>query len=111
MQQVQGWTQRRPKGWLFPTKPSQVLYHFEKLERSHGMPTYTMHSLRHCFAAVMHALNVPDQYIMQLGGWKSDFVLKRVYRYALAEKTAEVKNKADEHFSNLLQITNQITDI
>jgi integrase len=109
-EQVEKWKKSRPNGWLFPTKPDQVLYYFEKMERSHGMPAYTMHSLRHCFAAVMHALNVPDQYIMQLGGWKSDFVLKRVYRYALAEKTAEVKNNANIHFSKMMSETSQTTN-
>lgn len=100
--QVEKWKSERPDGWLFPTTPQQVLYYFEKMERAHGMPPFTMHSLRHCFAAVMHALNVPDQYIMQLGGWKSDFVLKRVYRYALEEKTAKVKNNANIYFSKMM---------
>ena len=102
---------RRPSGWLFPMKSGSLLYYFKKMEREHGIPEYTIHSLRHCFAAVMHALNVPDQYVMQLGGWKSDNVLKRVYQYTFQEEAARVQARANVHFEKLIddKTTNQTT--
>ena len=65
------------EGWLFHTTPGQVLYRFKKLLKANKMPLYTIHSLRHCFAAIMHVQHVPDKYVMEMGGWSSDYVLKR----------------------------------
>ncbi len=63
-------------GKLFTLTPIQVLYRFKKLLATNGLPPYTIHSLRHCFAAILHAQNVPDKYVMEMGGWASGSVLK-----------------------------------
>lgn len=37
---------------------------------------------------------IPDSYIMEMGGWKSDYVMKSVYRHALDDQKAEAMKKA-----------------
>ena len=91
------------EGWLFDTTPGQVLYRFKKLLKSNKMPLYTIHSLRHCFAAIMHAQHVPDKYVMEMGGWSSDNVLKKVYQYTFEEEAAEAKKEANNYFDSLLK--------
>ena len=46
---------------------------------------FRFHDLRRYSASIMHAIGDPDQYIMERGGWKSDKVLKQVYRGTLNE--------------------------
>ena len=41
---------------------------------------FRFHDFRHYSASIMHAIGIPDQYIMARGGWKTDTVLKAVYR-------------------------------
>lgn len=40
------------------------------------MPPYTIHSLLHFFASIMHARGVPDKYVIEMGGWVSNYVMK-----------------------------------
>lgn len=90
------------EGPLFTLKPGQVLYRFKKLLRANGMPPYTIHSLRHCFAAIMHARGVPDKYIMEMGGWSSEYVMKKVYAYTFEDETRKAQKKANRYFDKTL---------
>ena len=55
------------------------------------------HDLRHYYASIAHALGVPDVYIMQQGGWKTDNVMKRVYRDALSDRIRPEAEKISGH--------------
>lgn len=94
--------EQRKTGKLFPLHPANVLKHLNKLEDANGLPHYTMHSLRHCFAATMHAHGVPDKYIMEMGGWSSADVLKNVYEYTFADKAKSEKAKVDSYFDSVI---------
>ena len=89
-------------GRLFVLTPMQVLTRFKKLLSANGMPTFTIHSLRHCFAAIMHAQNIPDRYVMEMGGWASNNVLKRVYQYTFEDEVQKSKQIANKYFDNAL---------
>ncbi len=60
------------------------------------------HDLRHYAASIMHALGVPDQYIMQRGGWSSDATLKSVYRNVLEDKKNEFTELTNDYMGKLL---------
>lgn len=60
------------------------------------------HDLRHYAASIMHAIGVPDQYIMARGGWKNDTTLKSVYRNTLADKENAFASKTNEYLGNTL---------
>lgn len=53
--------------------------------------------------SIMHALNIPDQYIMKRGGWKSDKVLKKVYRGTIESEEKKFTDKINEHFTQIMQ--------
>lgn len=79
--------------------PEQVSNRFRRAVRSCGCKTrFRFHDLRHYYVSIAHALGVPDAYIMQMGGWKTDNVMKRVYRDALPDIMKEEQKKLDEHF-------------
>lgn len=63
---------------------------------------FSFHDLRHYYASTAHYLGVPDAYIMANGGWKTDSVMKRVYREALEDKKKEENQKIEKHFRKVV---------
>lgn len=89
-------------GFLFSQAPKTVLKRFKKLLTENDLPPYTIHSLRHAFAALAHYQKTPDKYIMQMGGWSSDYVMKRVYQYAFDRESQEMKENMNNFFDQNL---------
>ena len=88
-------------GRIIHLKPNQISDRFIDLVARSELPHFRFHDLRHYCASIQHALGIPDAYIMQRGGWGSDTVLKQVYRHALSDKSEEMNNIANDHFSKL----------
>ncbi len=60
-------------------KPSGILVQeLQIVLCSAGIPEFQYHDLRHYTASIMHALNIPDQYIMKRGGCRQG--AQKVYR-------------------------------
>ena len=49
----------------------------------------------------MHALNVPDLYVMERGGWKTKSTLNRVYQHTLSAERQAQDAKINDYFSSL----------
>jgi len=81
--------------------PSTITREFEKLRDKLKMQC-RFHDLRHYAASVMHALGVPDSYIMERGGWSSDVTLKSVYRHSLSDKSKEFSDKTNEYLKKII---------
>ena len=75
---------------------------FRRAVKYSGCPHFRFHDLRHYGASIMHAIGVPDQYIMERGGWSSDHVMKRVYRNVIRDEKAKQTSKINGHFTALL---------
>ncbi len=88
-------------GRIIRLKPSQISDRFIDLVKASGLPHFRFHDLRHYCASIQHAIGIPDAYIMQRGGWKSDTVLKQVYRHALNDKANEMNTRANNYFSEV----------
>ena len=67
-------------------------------EKDNGLKRFRFHDLRHYSASIRHALNIPDAYIMQEGGWSSDSTLKSVYRHALDDEQDKMADIAIKYF-------------
>ncbi len=55
----------------------------------------------------MALLRIPDKYIQERGGWKSDKIMKRVYTQTFAEEWERVDDTIDEYFENILDSKEQ----
>lgn len=88
-------------GRIVPLDPSQISERFARIRNKLGL-SCRFHDLRHYSASIMHALGIPDQYIMERGGWTSDAILKSVYRNVLADKQTEFTAKTNEYLDKLL---------
>ena len=71
---------------------------FAYMIQKSGLPKITFHGLRHINASVMHLLRIPDKYILERGGWKTDKVMKKVYRHTFTDERKEADNRVDTFF-------------
>lgn len=81
-------------GRVCPIVPSTITANFIRLRNRLGL-TCRFHDLRHFYASYLHAIGVRDQYIQKSGGWRSDAMLKAIYRNTLDDvekQSAELLN-------------------
>jgi len=83
----------------------QAIYkRFIRLQQKNGIdPTIRFHDLRHINASVMVALNIPDKYAMERGGWSTSAVLKSVYQHTFSEERKAVDEAVNNYFDSLLK--------
>ena len=89
------------EGFIFKMNPNNITNRFARLKRKCGIDC-RFHDLRHYAASIMHAIGVPDQYIMERGGWSSDVTLKNVYRNVLDDKRNQFVDKTNEYMKKFL---------
>lgn len=87
-----------------PYKPNTITTHFTPLAKQCGV-NCTFHGLRHYYASVMSALNIPEQYAMERMGHSTNYMLKRYQEY-LSSKEAEVNSDLMSALDNLNPVTN-----
>lgn len=87
------------EGLVCPIKPSGVTANFIRLRNKLGL-SCRFHDLRHFYASLQHALRYPDQYIQKSGGWKSDAMLKMIYRNTLDDVEKDVADKFNDHLKS-----------
>jgi integrase len=90
----------RKQGYVFQGYPSSINMYLHSLQDSLGIERFSLHKLRHFFASYMHNLGFSDKQIQEMGGWKSDNVLRTVYSHAMEMDKA--KKAAADVMSKLL---------
>ena len=89
------------EGEIIKATPGQISSRFNRAIRFSGLPHFRFHDLRHYCASILHAMNIPDQYIMARGGWATDNVMKRVYFGEISDEAAKFNTQIMDHFSEL----------
>lgn len=92
------------KGPLVKSNPDYITHRFGRVLKTIDIPHFRFHDLRHYSASIMHAIGVPDQYILQRGGWASDNVMKTVYRNVIDLESVKQNRKINEHFKQLKSV-------
>lgn len=81
----------------------QAIYkRFSRLLEREGIEHISFHDLRHMNASVMLALNIPDKYAMERGGWSTNNVMKSVYQHTFTDQRREADKKIDDYFNRVL---------
>lgn len=89
------------EGQIIKATPEQITSRFRRAVRFAKLPHFRFHDLRHYSASIMHAIGVPDQYIMQRGGWQTDNVMKTVYRDVIDMESIKQNKKILKHFEKV----------
>ena len=74
--------------------PGSITNAFVLLLKRLDIPKFRFHDLRHYQASILHAMGVPDKYIIERGGWHGDATLKAIYQHTMDEKR---KKSRDGH--------------
>lgn len=90
---------KKKEGRIVSCKPDSITREFRMATDAAGLPAFRFHDLRHYSASIMHALGVPDQYIMERGGWTSDGVMKTVYRNVIDLEKVRQTDKVNGYFA------------
>ena len=89
----------KERGEIYDGHPNSILIYLQRTQRNLGIPKFSLHKLRHYFASSAHARGIPDQYIMDAGGWKSKYVLGSIYQHAMDDKKKEMQKKTAMFYS------------
>ncbi len=73
----------RQQGFIYDGSGTRLSMIITSFEEAAGLPHFSFHKLRHFYASYMHSMGVPDQDILDGGGWETDKVMKSVYRHSL----------------------------
>lgn len=96
-----------PEGRVMHCHPDALSNRFKravKYTMRHELTEHIrFHDLRHYYASIAHALGMPDVYIMKQGGWKTDNVMKRVYRDALSDRIRPEAEKINSHAASFFK--------
>lgn len=88
-------------GKLVNINPNQITSQFSRTIKKIGIPSFRFHDLRHYAASIMHAIGIPDVYIMQRGGWSSDSTLKRIYRGSIEDYQRQYTKDILTHYEGM----------
>lgn len=80
-------------GYIYNGFPNMLLKALHRYQKKLGIPSFRFHDLRHFYASYAHSMGMSDADIMKSGGWKSDHVMKNVYRHAMKDTLQEEQAK------------------
>ena len=78
----------RKQGFVYEQFPSTIGAALKRAQEALNLPHFSLHKLRHYFASRLHDKGLSDANIQALGGWKTDAVMKAVYRHAMEQDEA-----------------------
>lgn len=90
----------REQGCIYEGFLGKMYDNMRIVEKRIGLPHFGIHRLRSFFASKAHSLGLHDSIILKLGGWKSDYVMKGIYRKALKEDLQEESKVFLDHMTN-----------
>lgn len=90
------------KGHIVEITPNTITSLFSKELKECSLPHFRFHDLRHYAVSTLHAINVPDKYIMARGGWATNYTMNNVYNHTLKSAEDKTNQKIIEHFSTVI---------
>jgi len=85
----------RQQGFIYNGYPNVLYVKLTQMQDKLGIPHFSFHKMRHFFASYMHNLGYSDKQIQDMGGWKTDRVMKTVYTHAMEMEKAKISAAND----------------
>lgn len=67
--------------YIVTMAPNAIMAHVNRLCAKHGLPEVGLHGLRHSFASLAYHLDIPEKYVMEMGGWANDQTMRKIYTH------------------------------
>ena len=87
---------------FFNVSPERPYRKLQYICKKHNFPHMSMHNLRHQNASIMLALNIPDKYALERGGWSSSSVMKNVYQHTMTQQRTKIDQTINNYFEQLI---------
>ena len=91
---------KNPEDKLISLTPSQISDRFKTMIKQAKISKCTFHSLRHYFASIMLANNIPNKYAKELMGHETSYMLENVYQHTMNAKKRAISNQINDFFSS-----------
>lgn len=88
----------RSQNRIFEGYPNKLYKKLKSVQKRLEIAPFPFHGFRHYYASTAHALGMPDAVIMASGGWRTDDVMKRIYRHEKQEQVATLQQKYADQF-------------
>ena len=73
----------RQHGLIYEGSPHRLNKKLHQVQKKLNIPSFKFHMLRHFAVAYLHYEGFTSEQIMSFGGWSTDSIMKRAYRYNL----------------------------
>lgn len=81
------------QGKIFDKTPGLLVNTLHRFQDELGIERFRLHDFRGYYASYAHSIGIPDEYIMRSGGWKTDHIMKTVYRDILKDRNESMQKK------------------
>ena len=88
---------------FFCVSPERPYRKVQWVCKKYNLPQMSFHDLRHQNASIMLALNIPDKYAMERGGWASTNIMKRTYQHTMDQQRRAIDAAMNAYFENLVK--------
>ena len=89
----------KKRGYVYRGGADALIRTLHRYQDKVGMPRCRFHDLRHFYASYAHSIGMSDADIMTAGGWKTDNVMKKVYRHSMND--AEEQERVAKSMFNI----------
>lgn len=83
------------QGFVYDGHPNNISDFINDACNALKIQKFSIHKLRHYFCSRLASENIDTETIMSLGGWKTDHVMKTVYRHSVTDKVKDASSKLD----------------
>ena len=87
--------------------PGSLLKQINRVCARCGLPLVGVHGLRHSFASLGYHLGIPEQQMMELGGWADMTTMNRIYTHIAKVDRLKSESKLTGFFKNANQNANR----
>lgn len=95
--------QKRGIGKITNLNPNVISKRFHRALRRFSSEKIRFHDLRHYTASTLHALGIPDMYIIEYLGHSTDNMLKTTYLHTIESRTKKAAQEMDRYIRTVFK--------
>lgn len=89
-------------GEVYNGHPNNITDFLSEAQKKLNITHFSIHKLRHYFASKLSAMNIPEEDILEMGGWETDYVMKNVYRHTMEGENKKSQKKASDKLAKAI---------